>query len=66
MTSSEHMAAFGVFGLCQLFAFNEYIKSRLSHEYYDLLFRSIVLLIGFVALSAGIFLTVIGSKYSHI
>ena len=62
VTSSEHMAAFGVFGLCQLFAFNDYIKSKLSQQYYDVLFRSIVLLIGFVALSAGIFLTVIGSE----
>jgi dolichyl-diphosphooligosaccharide--protein glycosyltransferase len=62
VTSSEHMAAFGVFGLCQLYAFNEYIKSKLSQHFYDILFRSLVLLIGFVALSAGVFLTVIGSK----
>ncbi|XP_054165872.1 dolichyl-diphosphooligosaccharide--protein glycosyltransferase subunit STT3A-like [Oppia nitens] len=60
VTSSEHMAAFGVFGLCQLYAFNDYIKSKLSQQSYDTLFRSIVLLIGIVALSGGIFLTIIG------
>lgn len=62
VTSSEHMAAFGVFGLCQLLAFNEYLRSRLSQRSYEVLFRSLVLLIGFVALSVGVFLTVIGSK----
>ncbi len=60
VTSSEHMAAFGVFGLCQLYAFNDYLKSKLTKEYYDILFRSFVLLIGFIALSAGIFLSLIG------
>lgn len=61
--SSEHMAAFGVFGLCQLYAFNEYLKSKLSKEYYDILFRSVVLLIGITALTAGIALSVIGSEF---
>jgi dolichyl-diphosphooligosaccharide--protein glycosyltransferase len=30
--SSEHMAAFGVFGLCQLYAFYEYAKTKLTQE----------------------------------
>lgn len=63
VTSSEHMAAFGVFGLCQLMAFNEYVRSRLSQHSYELLFRSLLLLIGFIAISAGILLAVIGSKF---
>lgn len=60
--SSEHMAAFGVFGLCQLYALNEYIRSRLSHEYYTILFRSLVVLIGAVSLGAILILTLIGSE----
>ena len=59
--SSEHMAAFGVFGLCQLYAFNDYLQSKLSRDHYNILFRSVVLVAGVIALSAGIFLTVIGS-----
>lgn len=63
--SSEHMAAFGVFGLCQLFAFNEYLRSKLTKEHYDILFRSVVLVAGIVFISAGVFLTVIGSKTAN-
>lgn len=61
--SSEHMAAFGVFGLCQLYAFNSFIRSKLSQEYYSILFRSLVLFIGIISLSAIIILTIIGSKH---
>lgn len=60
VTSSEHMAAFGVFGLCQLFAFNSYLQSKLSKDHYDLLFRSVVLAIATVGITAGVVLTVIG------
>lgn len=59
--SSEHMAAFGVFGLCQLHCFNSYIKSKLSSEQYDVLFRSLVLFIGGCSLASIIILTIIGS-----
>ncbi|KAF7493609.1 Dolichyl-diphosphooligosaccharide--protein glycosyltransferase subunit STT3A [Sarcoptes scabiei] len=58
--SSEHMAAFGVFGLCQLHCFNSYIKSKLSSEQYDVLFRSLVLFIGGCSLASIIILTIIG------
>lgn len=58
--SSEHIAALGVFGLCQLVAFNDYLKSKLSKPHYIVLFKSLVLGIALTALSAGIFLTIIG------
>ncbi|KAJ6221720.1 hypothetical protein RDWZM_000265 [Blomia tropicalis] len=58
--SSEHMAAFGVFGLCQLFALNEYISSKLSPAYYHILFRSIVVFSGVISLGAIVVLTIIG------
>ena len=30
--TSEHMAAFGVFGLCQIYAFVEYLRARLKPD----------------------------------
>lgn len=60
--SSEHMAAFGVFGLCQLVALTQYIRSKLSKEYYDILFQTLVLFSGGLVLSAIVILTFIGSK----
>lgn len=41
--SSEHMLAFGTFGLCQIFAFVEYIKSKLSKEQFEVLFKSVAI-----------------------
>ncbi|XP_027199622.1 catalytic subunit 3A of the oligosaccharyltransferase complex [Dermatophagoides pteronyssinus] len=58
--SSEHMAAFGVFGLCQLYAFNSFIRQKLSQEYYSILFRSLVLFIGIISLATIVILTIIG------
>jgi dolichyl-diphosphooligosaccharide--protein glycosyltransferase len=60
VTSSEHMAALGVFGLCQLYAFNEYMKSKLSRENYDILFRSVVMALATIGFSVGAILTLIG------
>lgn len=61
--SSEHLAAFGVFGLLQLYAFNQFVRSKLSGDAYHTLFRSILFLIAGLFVSAIIFLTVIGSKF---
>jgi len=58
--SSEHMLAFGVFGLCQLHAFADYIRSRLAAEQFDILFRSVLMAAGGVALTAMGILTITG------
>lgn len=58
--SSEHMLAFGVFGLCQLHAFADYIRSRLTTEHFDILFRSVLMAAGGVALAAMGILTITG------
>lgn len=50
--SSEHMAALGVFGLCQIHAFVDYVRSRLSREQFDVLFRFVVLVAGVISLAA--------------
>uniref|UniRef100_A0A2K6E007 Dolichyl-diphosphooligosaccharide--protein glycosyltransferase subunit STT3A n=1 Tax=Macaca nemestrina TaxID=9545 RepID=A0A2K6E007_MACNE len=42
--SSEHMAAFGVFGLCQIHAFVDYLRSKLNPQQFEVLFRSFSLL----------------------
>jgi len=58
--SSEHMAAFGVFGLCQLIAFYNYCKSKLSGEQFEVLFKAAATLFGVVALVAAGILTITG------
>lgn len=61
--SSEHMAALGVFGLCQLVAFYNYTKSKLTAEQFDVLFRAAsFLLIGAFGVVA-IALTITGSEF---
>lgn len=40
--SSEHMAALGVFGLCQIYAFVEYVRSKLTREQFNVLLRAVV------------------------
>jgi dolichyl-diphosphooligosaccharide--protein glycosyltransferase len=60
--SSEHMAAFGVFGLCQLLSFYEYAKSKLSSEQFEILFRAACFLLGGVAGLAALILTITGSN----
>ncbi|ELU12621.1 hypothetical protein CAPTEDRAFT_166596 [Capitella teleta] len=50
--SSEHMAALGVFGLCQIFAFAEYVRSKLTRDQFQLLFKSLALIVGITSLAA--------------
>lgn len=50
--SSEHMAALGVFGLCQIHAFVDYVRSKLSTEQFNILFRSLVLVAGIISMGA--------------
>ncbi|RZC35510.1 dolichyl-diphosphooligosaccharide--protein glycosyltransferase subunit STT3A [Asbolus verrucosus] len=44
--SSEHMLALGVFGLCQIHAFVDYIRSKLSKNDFDVLFSFLVYTVG--------------------
>ena len=51
--TSEHMGAFGIFGLCQIYAFIEYLRSKLNPQMFQQLFRILLTLVsvafGFVA-----------------
>ncbi|XP_046362449.1 dolichyl-diphosphooligosaccharide--protein glycosyltransferase subunit STT3A [Haliotis cracherodii] len=58
--SSEHMAALGVFGLCQIHAFVDYLRSKLSYDQFTLLFRSLVLFVGSAVFGAAAIATALG------
>lgn len=58
--SSEHMAAFGVFGLCQIHAFLDYLRSKLSTKQFETLFKLLAIVVGVAALIAGGVLTFMG------
>lgn len=60
MLSSEHMAAFGVFGLCQIHAFVDYLRSKLNAQQFEVLFKSVISLVGFILLSVGAVLMLTG------
>ena len=40
--TSEHMAALGVFGLCQIYAFVTYLQANMSTTNFNVLFRTVV------------------------
>jgi asparagine N-glycosylation enzyme membrane subunit Stt3 len=58
--SSEHMLAFGVFGLCQLHALVDFLKSKLTKEQFDVLFKSIAIAILSIFLGFAAVLTLSG------
>ncbi|XP_013784909.1 dolichyl-diphosphooligosaccharide--protein glycosyltransferase subunit STT3A-like isoform X2 [Limulus polyphemus] len=58
--SSEHMAALGVFGLCQLHAFVDYVRSRLPKEHFEVLFKTVIFLTAGLSALVGGVLTVTG------
>lgn len=60
--SSEHMAAFGVFGLCQIHAFVDYLRSKLNAQQFEVLFKSVISLVGIVLLSVGAVLMLTGKR----
>lgn len=63
--SSEHMAAFGVFGLCQIHAFVDYLRSKLNAQQFEVLFKSVISLVGFILLSAGAVLMLTGKRVNN-
>ena len=40
--TSEHMAALGVFGLCQIYAFVQYLRNNMTPTNFNILFRGVV------------------------
>ncbi|XP_013112404.1 dolichyl-diphosphooligosaccharide--protein glycosyltransferase subunit STT3A [Stomoxys calcitrans] len=58
--SSEHMLALGVFGLCQIHAFVDFLRSRMPTEHFEILFKALVSTILTAAFIVGILLTITG------
>jgi dolichyl-diphosphooligosaccharide--protein glycosyltransferase len=58
--SSEHMLALGVFGLCQLHCFVDYIRGRLSSEDFNTLFRAMLISAGGIVTLSTSILTLTG------
>lgn len=56
------MAAFGVFGLCQIHAFVDYLRSKLNAQQFEVLFKSVISLVGIILLSVGGVLMLTGEK----
>ena len=55
------LQAFGVFGLCQIHAFIDYVRSKLSQSHFDLLFKTLAITVGVAAIVVGGTLTFLGS-----
>ncbi|KAI8121247.1 hypothetical protein FF38_13907 [Lucilia cuprina] len=58
--SSEHMLALGVFGLCQIHAFVDYLRSCMSKDHFETLFKALISTILTVVFIVGTLLTVTG------
>lgn len=54
------MQALGVFGLCQIHAFIDYVRAKLNREQFELLFKTVALILGIVVTAVGGVLTATG------
>lgn len=58
--SSEHMGSLGVFGLCQIHAFVDYVRSRVTKDNFQMLFRTVVYMVGLAISVIGGILSITG------
>lgn len=58
--SSEHMLALGVFGLCQIHSFVDYVRSKVTAEDFNVLFTALVYTVTTVSVVFGSILTLSG------
>lgn len=59
--TSEHMGALGVFGLCQVASFVNYVKSRLTLAQFNQVTKFIAYVVGAVLAAAVAFLSLSGN-----
>lgn len=57
--------AFGLFGLCQIHAFVDYLRSKLSKSQFEFLFKTLALIVAVGVVIVGGTLTFLGSILSH-
>ena len=55
------LQALGVFGLCQIHAFVDYVRSKLTDRQFQLLFKTMTILVGVSAVVAVVILTAMDS-----
>ncbi|KAG7169685.1 Dolichyl-diphosphooligosaccharide--protein glycosyltransferase subunit STT3A-like [Homarus americanus] len=60
VSTSEHMGAFGVFGLCQIHSFVDYVRSRLNKTQFEVLFRAVISTVAVVGVLVLVVLTALG------
>ncbi|KAK8390524.1 hypothetical protein O3P69_010305 [Scylla paramamosain] len=60
VSTSEHMGAFGVFGLCQIHAFVDYVRSRLNKAQFEVLFRAVISTVAATGVLVLVMLTAMG------
>lgn len=60
VSTSEHMGAFGVFGLCQIHAFVDYVRSRLNKIQFEVLFRAVISTVAVTGILVLVVLTAMG------
>jgi len=51
-----------VFGLCQIIAFVDYLKSKLSQENFEILFHALFTTVGIIVVAASTLLWLTGKK----
>lgn len=52
--------ALGVFGLCQIFAFIEYVRARLSKEYFETLLKAVLVTVFSAVVVVSVILSITG------
>lgn len=60
------LQALGIFGLCQIHAFVDYLRYRLTPSYFEILFKSLVIISATVAGIIGAILTITGKVSANL
>lgn len=51
-----------MFGLCQIFAFIEYVRARLTKEYFETLLKAVLITVFSAAVVVGVILSITGKQ----
>lgn len=52
-----------MFGLCQIFAFIEYVRARLSKEYFETLLKAVLITVASAVIAIGVILSITGEFF---
>lgn len=54
-----------MFGLCQIFAFIEYVRARLSKEYFETLLKAVLVTVASGVIVVTVILSITGKQLLH-